>query len=293
MNYLVLTTDTDTETRARARACEHILGKERGKLSSAPYSLHKHALLLYMLKFVFLVGQGLFPGKHYPDQLGTFLSGGAPQNQPFQGHGQYQGVPQEGMQYQMKQGQDGKGVFGVVYNTASSFLRNASNFGENVASFVTGGRSRLNSLSGEGLGLPSTQPGEVQGRAPPQGLPQQWDGVPPQGGAPRGGGGVCASSSPAQRERIKEEFIEVASYLHEVRNASATLNTINAERKPDPVIEVRGKQRRTMSGTVYPIPSPFEENSNVGIGNVFPTAISEPQGDGVRAAIDLEQFFQR
>jgi len=48
-----------------------------------------------------------------------------------------------------------------------------------------------------------------------------------------------------------------------------------------------------MSGTVYPQPTAFEENSNVGIGNVFPPEFANRDADAPHAAIDLEQFFCR
>jgi len=94
-------------------------------------------------------------------------------------------------------------------------------------------------------------------------------------------------------DKLKDDAIEVASFLREVESASTTLNSSVAARKPEPVPERHGRQRRTESGTVYPVPGPFEENSNVGIGNVFPRELAKRCPTTPRVSIDLEQFFQR
>mmetsp|Transcript_17878 Transcript_17878/g.40512 ORF Transcript_17878/g.40512 Transcript_17878/m.40512 type:complete len:411 (-) Transcript_17878:582-1814(-) len=94
-----------------------------------------------------------------------------------------------------------------------------------------------------------------------------------------------------KRDQLKQDVIEVATFLHQVRRASLDINmheNAASIRKPQPVKKLDGHTRRTMSGTVYPSPSPFEENSNVGICMLLPPDL--PQG---AVTIDLEQFFLR
>ena len=159
----------------------------------------------------------------------------------------------------------------MAYYAASNFIRRAGD----IASVVTGGRSRRGSLSGE---VPAVL-GQQSPAEGPSGQQQLWGQQQQQQQQPG-----------LEKERLRDDAIEVASFLHEVQTASTTLNQIHAVRKPEPVAEVRGRQRRTMSGTVYPVPSPFEENSNVGIGNVFSERVAD---NGPHAAINLEQFFLR
>ena len=92
----------------------------------------------------------------------------------------------------------------------------------------------------------------------------------------------------ASREQFKLNAIEVASFLDEVQAASRDINETTALEKPHPVEQRPGQTRRTGSGTVYPIASPFVENSNVGICMVLPAELE--QGSLV---LDLEQFFWR
>ena len=92
----------------------------------------------------------------------------------------------------------------------------------------------------------------------------------------------------ASREQFKLNAIEVASFLEEVQAASRDINETTALEKPHPVEQRPGQTRRTGSGTVYPIASPFVENSNVGICMVLPAELE--QGSLV---LDLEQFFWR
>jgi hypothetical protein len=217
---------------------------------------------------------GMYPGEHTPDQLGSFLTSGGghfPQG-AFQPEGY--GMPQQNGQLIQGPG----GVLSIAYYAASNFLRRAGD----IASVVTGGRSRRGSLFGDSLTQPATA-GSPSGQQIKQ-EEQQHQQVQQGQGQPQQG---------LQKERLRDDAIEVASFLHEVQTASTTLNQIHAVRKPEPVAEVRGRQRRTMSGTVYPVPTPFEENSNVGIGNLFPEKVADRSGNGPHAAINLEQFFLR
>jgi hypothetical protein len=218
---------------------------------------------------------GMYPGEHTPDQLGSFLtSGGGHFHQGGLQPDAY-GMPQQNGQ--MMQGPGG--VLGMAYYAASNFIRRAGD----IASVVTGGRSRRGSLSGE-VPAVSGQQAPVVGPSGQQ-HQQQWGQHQQQARQGQGQGQLDL-----QKERMRDDAIEVASFLHEVQTASTYLNQIHAVRKPEPVAEVRGRQRRTMSGTVYPVPSPFEENSNVGIGNLFPERVAD---NGPHAAINLEQFFLR
>lgn len=78
--------------------------------------------------------------------------------------------------------------------------------------------------------------------------------------------------------------------MAQVRTESERVNEASAKiRKPEPIPQSSSLMaRRTGSGSVYPVASPFEENSNVGICMLFP-----PLDETQVFTIDLEQFFTR